>query len=124
MRIKMDDHLVWLVDPDVDAVSQKKKKETRSEQPSRKHPRSKSDPKDGNKGNLPSAVILDSSHRLEAPVVINEVVVETSRKGKEKITESSHLPDVDIASEDRRRLKIGLKANRLEMDPPLSISTR
>ncbi|KAL2613145.1 hypothetical protein R1flu_024837 [Riccia fluitans] len=28
--------------------------------------------------------------------------------------------DVDIPAEDRRRLKIGMTANRLEMDPPLS----
>ncbi|KAL2607792.1 hypothetical protein R1flu_026365 [Riccia fluitans] len=76
--------------------------------------------KDGNEGNLPSTVILDSSHRSEAPVAIDEVVVETSRKGKEKVTESSHLPNMDIAAEERRRLKIGLKANRHEMDPPLS----
>ncbi|KAL2623806.1 hypothetical protein R1flu_008051 [Riccia fluitans] len=94
-----------------------------SEQPSRKRPRSESDPKDGNEGNLPSAVILDSSHRSEAPMAINEVVVETSRKGKEKVTESSHLSDVDLVAKDRRRLKIGLKANRLEMDPPLSTPT-
>ncbi|KAL2652996.1 hypothetical protein R1flu_021124 [Riccia fluitans] len=51
------------------------------------------------------------------------LLVETSRKGKEKIIESSHLPNVDIAVEERRRLKIGLKANRLEMDPPLSTPT-
>ncbi|KAL2609777.1 hypothetical protein R1flu_028350 [Riccia fluitans] len=75
----MDGHFIlMLVDPDVDAISQKKKKETGSEQPSRKHPRFESDPKDGNKGNLPSAVIPDSSHRSEAPVVVDEVVVETS----------------------------------------------
>ncbi|KAL2610339.1 hypothetical protein R1flu_028912 [Riccia fluitans] len=80
----MDGHLVWLVDLDVDVVSWKKvyKKEMGSEQPSRKHPRSESNPKDGNEGNLPSAVILDSSHRSEALVAVNEVVVETSRKGK------------------------------------------
>ncbi|KAL2611221.1 hypothetical protein R1flu_022913 [Riccia fluitans] len=30
----------------------------------------------------------------------------------------------NIAAEDGRRLKIGLKANHLEMDPPLSTSTR
>ncbi|KAL2633931.1 hypothetical protein R1flu_005410 [Riccia fluitans] len=89
-----------------------------SEQPSRKHPRFESIPKDGNKGNLPSAIIPNSSHRLEASVAVDEVVVETSRKGKEKVTESSHLPNVDIAAEDRRRLKIGLKASCLEMDPP------
>ncbi|KAL2644675.1 hypothetical protein R1flu_012262 [Riccia fluitans] len=102
----------------------KKKKETGSEQPSRKRPRSESDPKDGNKGNLPSAIILDSSHKSEASVAVDEVVVETLRKGKEKVTESSHLPNVDIAAEDRRRLKIGLKASRLEMDPPLLTPTR
>ncbi|KAL2629995.1 hypothetical protein R1flu_014681 [Riccia fluitans] len=74
----------------MDAKSQKtpKKKQTGSEQPSRKHPRSESDPKDGNEENLPSAV-------------------ETSRKGKGKVTESSHRPDVDtnvdIPAEDRRR---------------------
>ncbi|KAL2622897.1 hypothetical protein R1flu_003102 [Riccia fluitans] len=121
----MGSHLVWPVDLDVDNVSQKKnkKKETRSEQPSRKHPRSESDPKDGNEGNLPSIVILDSFHRLEAPMAVDEVVVETSRKGKEKITESSHLSNVDIATEDKRRLKIGLKASHLEMDPPLSTPT-
>ncbi|KAL2623335.1 hypothetical protein R1flu_003540 [Riccia fluitans] len=126
MRIKMDGYLVWPVDLDVDAVSQKKnkKKETGSKQPSRKHPRSESNPKDGNKGNLPSAVILDSSHRSKAPVAVDEVVVETLRKGKEKVTKSSHLPNVDIAAEDKRRLKIGLKANRLEMDPPLLTPTR
>ncbi|KAL2641272.1 hypothetical protein R1flu_008859 [Riccia fluitans] len=56
-------------------------------------------------------------------MVVNEVVVETSRKEKEKVTESSHLPNMDIAAEDRRRLKIGLKASRLEMDPPLSTPT-
>ncbi|KAL2650629.1 hypothetical protein R1flu_018757 [Riccia fluitans] len=126
MRIKMDGHLVWPVDLDVDVVSQNKnkKKEIGSEQPSRKCPRFESDPKDGNEGNLPSAVIPDSSHRSEALVAVDEVVVETSLKGKEKVTESSHLPDVDIAAEDRRRLKIGLKASRLEMDPPLSTPTR
>ncbi|KAL2652933.1 hypothetical protein R1flu_021061 [Riccia fluitans] len=91
-----------------------------SEQPSRKHPRFESEPNDGNKGNLPSAVIPDFSHKSEAPMAVDEVVVETSRKGKEKVTESSHLPNVDIAVEDRRRLKIGLKASPLEMDPPLS----
>ncbi|KAL2610912.1 hypothetical protein R1flu_022604 [Riccia fluitans] len=56
-------------------------------------------------------------------MAVNEVVVETLRKGKEKVTESLHLPNVDIAAEDRRRLKIGLKANCLEMDPPLSTPT-
>ncbi|KAL2644652.1 hypothetical protein R1flu_012239 [Riccia fluitans] len=123
----MDGHLVWPVDPDMDAVSQKKKKkkkETESEQPSRKRPRFESDPKDGNKENLPSTVIPNFSHRSEAPMAVDEVVVETSRKEKEKVTKSSHLPDMDIAAEDRRRLKIGLKANHLEMDPPLSTPTR
>ncbi|KAL2635191.1 hypothetical protein R1flu_006670 [Riccia fluitans] len=107
MRIKMDGHLVEPLDPDVDATSQKKnkKKQTGSEQPSRKCLRFESDPKDGKEGNLPSAM-------------------ETSRKGKEKVTESSHLPDVDIVAEERRTLKIGVKANHLEMDPPLSTSTR
>ncbi|KAL2620307.1 hypothetical protein R1flu_000512 [Riccia fluitans] len=111
MKIKKDGHLVEPLDPDVDAKSLKtpKKKQTGFEQPSRKHPRSESDPKDGNEGNLPSAV-------------------ETSRKGKEKVTESSHHPDVDtnvdIPAEDRRTLKIGMTANRLEMDPPLSTPTR
>ncbi|KAL2649228.1 hypothetical protein R1flu_017356 [Riccia fluitans] len=50
--------------------------------------------------------------------------VEISQKRKEKVTESSHLLDVDtnldIAAEERRTLKIGMKASRLEMDPPLS----
>ncbi|KAL2643902.1 hypothetical protein R1flu_011489 [Riccia fluitans] len=107
----MDGHLVELLDPDVDATSQKKnkKKQMRSEQSSQKHPRSESDPKDGNEGNLPSAV-------------------ETLRKGKEKVIESSHLPNVDtnvdIAAKERRTLKIGVKACRLEMDPPLSTPTR
>ncbi|KAL2649384.1 hypothetical protein R1flu_017512 [Riccia fluitans] len=106
MRIKMDGHLMELLDLDVDAKSQKKntKKQTRSEQPSRKHPRSESDPKDGNEGNLPSAI-------------------KTLRKGKEKVTKSSHLPNVDtnvdIVAEERRTLQIGVKASRLEMDPPL-----
>ncbi|KAL2620702.1 hypothetical protein R1flu_000907 [Riccia fluitans] len=54
-------------------------------------------PKDGNEGNLPSAV-------------------ETSQKGKGKITESSHRPDVDtnvdIPAEDRRTLKIGMTASQ------------
>ncbi|KAL2654189.1 hypothetical protein R1flu_022317 [Riccia fluitans] len=54
--------------------------------------------------------------------------METSRKGKGKVTKSSHRPDmdadVDIPAEDRRRLKIGMTANRLEMDPPLSTPTR
>ncbi|KAL2650833.1 hypothetical protein R1flu_018961 [Riccia fluitans] len=121
----MDDHLVWPLD--VDIVSQKKKKkkkETRSKEQSQKCPRSESDPKDGNEGNLPSVVILDSSHMSEAPMAVNEVVVETSRKGKEKVTEFSHLPNMDIAVEKRRRLKIGMKVSRFEMDPPLSTPTR
>ncbi|KAL2643213.1 hypothetical protein R1flu_010800 [Riccia fluitans] len=59
-------------------------------------------------------------HRSEAPMAVDEVVLETLRKGKEKVTESLHLPNVDIAAEDRRRLKIRLNTNRLEMDPPLS----
>ncbi|KAL2614192.1 hypothetical protein R1flu_025884 [Riccia fluitans] len=94
-----------------------------SEQPSQKRPRFESDPKDGNEGNLPSAVIPDSSHRSETSMADDEVVVKTSQKGKEKVTESSHLLDVDIAAEDRRRLKIGLNANHLEMDPPLLTPT-
>ncbi|KAL2653354.1 hypothetical protein R1flu_021482 [Riccia fluitans] len=57
-------------------------------------------------------------------MAIDEVVVETSRKGKEEVIESSHLPNVDIVAEERRRLKIGLKASRLEMDPPLLTPTR
>ncbi|KAL2624344.1 hypothetical protein R1flu_008589 [Riccia fluitans] len=107
MRIKKEGHLVELLDPDVDTKSQKtpKKKQTGSEQPSWKRPRSESDAKVGNEGNLPS-------------------IVETSQKGKEKVTESSHCPDmdtdVDIPTEERRTLKIGMTANRLEMDPPLS----
>ncbi|KAL2608501.1 hypothetical protein R1flu_027074 [Riccia fluitans] len=52
-------------------------------------------------------------------MAVDEVVVETSQKGKEKVTESLHLPKVDIAAEERKRLKIGVKASRLEMDPPL-----
>ncbi|KAL2623767.1 hypothetical protein R1flu_008012 [Riccia fluitans] len=110
----------------MDAASQKKnkKKEMGSKQPSWKRPTSESDPKDGNKGNLPSAIIHDSSHKSEAPMVVDEVVVETSWKGKEKVIKSSHLPNVDIAAEDRRRLKIELKASHLEIDPPLSTPTR
>ncbi|KAL2622040.1 hypothetical protein R1flu_002245 [Riccia fluitans] len=105
MKIKKDGHLVEPLDPDVDAKSQKipKKEQTGSEQPSQKRPRSESDPKDGNEGNLPSAV-------------------ETSQKGKGKVTKSSHRPDmdtyVDIPAEERRTLKIGTTASRLEMDPP------
>ncbi|KAL2628742.1 hypothetical protein R1flu_013428 [Riccia fluitans] len=74
----MDGHLVELLDLDVDATFQKKnkKKQMGSEQPSRKHPRSESDPKDGNEY---------------------------------------------IAVEERRTLKIGVKASSLELDPPLSI---
>ncbi|KAL2622262.1 hypothetical protein R1flu_002467 [Riccia fluitans] len=107
MKIKRDGHLVEPLDLDVDPKSQKtpKKKQKGSEEPSQKRPRSESDPKDLNKGNLPSAV-------------------ETSRKGKGKVTESSHRPDVDIPAKDRRRLKIGMTASRLEMDPPLSTPTR
>ncbi|KAL2623211.1 hypothetical protein R1flu_003416 [Riccia fluitans] len=78
MKIKKDGHLVESLDPDVDAKSQKtpKKKQLGSEQPSQKRPRFESDPKDGNEGNLPSAV-------------------GTSRKGKGKVTKSSHRLDVD-----------------------------
>ncbi|KAL2643208.1 hypothetical protein R1flu_010795 [Riccia fluitans] len=69
---------------------------------------SESDPKDGNKGNLSSAV-------------------KTSWKGNEKVNESLHRPDVDtdvdIPTDERRTLKIGMMANRLEMDPPLSTPT-
>ncbi|KAL2611922.1 hypothetical protein R1flu_023614 [Riccia fluitans] len=112
MKIKKDGHLVEPLDLDVDAKSQKtpKKKQKGSEEPSRKRPRSESDPKDLNEGNLPSTV-------------------EISQKGKGKVTESSHHPDVDtkmdIPAEDRRRLKIGMTASRLEMElPPLSTPTR
>ncbi|KAL2636083.1 hypothetical protein R1flu_007562 [Riccia fluitans] len=107
MKIKKDGHLVEPLDLDVDAKSQKtpKKKQTGSEQPSQKRPRSESDPEDGNEGNLPSTV-------------------ETSRKGKGKVTESSHRPyvdtNLDIPAEDRKTLKIGMTASRLEMDLPLS----
>ncbi|KAL2633724.1 hypothetical protein R1flu_005203 [Riccia fluitans] len=93
---------MWTLNP------KRKKKQTGSEQPSRKRPRSESDPRDGNEENLPSAM-------------------EISRKGKGKVTESSHHPDVDtyvdFAAEKRRTLKIGTTANRLEMDPPLSTPT-
>ncbi|KAL2623467.1 hypothetical protein R1flu_003672 [Riccia fluitans] len=53
--------------------------------------------------------------------------METSRKGKEKVTESSHRldmdTDVDIPAKERRTLKIGMTASGLEMDPPLSTPT-
>ncbi|KAL2609420.1 hypothetical protein R1flu_027993 [Riccia fluitans] len=104
MRIKKDSHLVEPLDLDVDAKSQKtpEKKQKGSEQPSRKRPRSKSDPKDGNEGNLPSAM-------------------KTSQKEKEKVIESLHCLDVDtyvdIPAEERRTLEIGMMASRLEMDP-------
>ncbi|KAL2633783.1 hypothetical protein R1flu_005262 [Riccia fluitans] len=53
--------------------------------------------------------------------------MKTSQKGKEKVIESSHRPDVDtdvdIPAEERRMLKIGMTASRLEMDPPLSTPT-
>ncbi|KAL2650502.1 hypothetical protein R1flu_018630 [Riccia fluitans] len=110
MKIKKDGHLVEPLDLDVDAKSQKtpKKKQTGSEQPSRKHLRFESDPKDGNEGNLPS-------------------VVKTSRKEKRKVIESSHRSDVDtdldIPAEKRRMLKIGMTASCLEMDPPLLTPT-
>ncbi|KAL2624064.1 hypothetical protein R1flu_008309 [Riccia fluitans] len=106
MKIKKDDHLVEPLDPNVDAKSQKtpKKKQMGSKQPSQKHPRSESDPRNGNKENLPSAM-------------------ETSQKGKGKVIESLHHPDVDtyvdFVAEERRTLKIGTTANHLEMDPPL-----
>ncbi|KAL2633829.1 hypothetical protein R1flu_005308 [Riccia fluitans] len=111
MRIKKDGHLVEPLDLDVDVKSQKtpKRKQTGSEQPSRKRPRSESDPKDTNKGNLPSAM-------------------ETLRKRKENVTKSLHRPDVDtnldIPAEERKMLKIGMTANRLEMNPPLLTPTR
>ncbi|KAL2632801.1 hypothetical protein R1flu_004280 [Riccia fluitans] len=60
----------------------------------------------------------------EAPVAVDEVVVETLQKEKEKVIESSHLPNVDIAAKENRRLKIGVKVNRLEMDLPLLTLTR
>ncbi|KAL2614010.1 hypothetical protein R1flu_025702 [Riccia fluitans] len=107
MKIKKGGHFVEPLDLDVDAKSQKtpKKKQTGSEKSSRKRPRSESDSKDGNEGNLPSAV-------------------ETSQKGKGKVTKSLHRPDMDtnmdIPAEDRRTLKIGMTASRLDMDPPLS----
>ncbi|KAL2607576.1 hypothetical protein R1flu_026149 [Riccia fluitans] len=110
MKIKKDGHLVEPLDPDVDAKSQKtpKKKQKGSEEPSRKRPRFEFDPKDLNEENLPLAV-------------------ETSQKGKGKVTESLHRSDVDrdvdIPAEDRRRLKIRRTANRLEMDPPPSTPT-
>ncbi|KAL2628842.1 hypothetical protein R1flu_013528 [Riccia fluitans] len=54
--------------------------------------------------------------------------MKTSRKGKGKVTESSHRPDVDtdvdILAEERRTLKIEMKASRPEMDSPLSTPTR
>ncbi|KAL2631784.1 hypothetical protein R1flu_016470 [Riccia fluitans] len=111
MRIKKDGHLVEPFDLDVDAKSQKtpKKKQTGSKQLARKCLRSESNPKDGNEGNLPSTV-------------------ESSRKGKKKVIKSLHRPDVDtdvdISAEERKMLKIGMTANRLEMDPPLSTPTR
>ncbi|KAL2609065.1 hypothetical protein R1flu_027638 [Riccia fluitans] len=110
MKIKKDGHLVEPLDPDVDAKSQKTRK--RSKRDPKNHlgsiPDLQFDPKDLNEGNLSFAM-------------------ETSRKGKGKVTESSHHPDVDtdvdIPAEDRRRLKIGRTASRLEMDPPPSTPT-
>ncbi|KAL2634099.1 hypothetical protein R1flu_005578 [Riccia fluitans] len=53
--------------------------------------------------------------------------MKSSRKGKEKVIESSYRPDVDIdvdiPAEERRMLKIGMTASRLEMDPPLLTPT-
>ncbi|KAL2603021.1 hypothetical protein R1flu_003942 [Riccia fluitans] len=85
---------MWTLNP-----KRPKKKQKGSEEPSRKRQRSESDPKDLNEGNLPSAV-------------------ETCGRERGRLPESSHCPDVDIPAEDRRRLKIGITANRLEMDPP------
>ncbi|KAL2643499.1 hypothetical protein R1flu_011086 [Riccia fluitans] len=90
MKIKKDGHLVEPLGPDVDAKSQKtpKKKQTGSEQPSRKRPRFESDPKDGNEGNLPSAV---ETSRKEKGKVTNPHIVRTwiqtwiYRRGKKNV---------------------------------------
>ncbi|KAL2611770.1 hypothetical protein R1flu_023462 [Riccia fluitans] len=112
MRIKKDGHLVEPLDLDVDAKSQKTPSRKSKRDPnnqSLKHPRFEFDPKDGNEGNLPSTV-------------------ESSWKGKEKVIESSHRPDmdtnVDIPAEERRTLKIGMMASHLEIDPSLSTPSR
>ncbi|KAL2610271.1 hypothetical protein R1flu_028844 [Riccia fluitans] len=115
MRIKKDGHLVELLDLDVDAKFQKtpKKKQTGSEQPSQKRPRSSSTPRMATK-------------KISLPRGFS--AVEISRKGKENVTKSLHCldvdTDVDIPAEERRMLKIGTTASRLEMDPPLSTPTR
>ncbi|KAL2653504.1 hypothetical protein R1flu_021632 [Riccia fluitans] len=82
MKIKKDGHLVELLDPDVDAKSQKtpKKKQTGSEQPSRKRPRSESDPKDGNEGNLPSA--METSRKERMTTMLSNIIEHHGRKNQ------------------------------------------
>ncbi|KAL2623633.1 hypothetical protein R1flu_003838 [Riccia fluitans] len=68
----------------------------------------------------------DPNNHLKRPR--SESDTRMAMKEKEKVIESSHRPDVDIdvdiPAEERRMLKIGMMASRLEIDPPLSTLTR
>ncbi|KAL2624445.1 hypothetical protein R1flu_008690 [Riccia fluitans] len=111
MRIKKDGHLVEPLDPDVDAKSKKtpKKKQTHMVN-----------------NHLGSVQDLSPTPRMgRKEISFNRGNL---AEGKGEITESLHRPDVDtyvdILAEERRMLKIGMTANRLEMDPPLLTPTR
>ncbi|KAL2607925.1 hypothetical protein R1flu_026498 [Riccia fluitans] len=122
----MDGHLVWPIDPDVDTVSRKKnnKKETGSEQPSRSVQDLSPTPRMATKKiflQLSFLILLiGRRHQWRSMRLLWK-----PRKRERRRLPNPHIfLDEDIAAEDKRRLKIGLKANRLEMDPPLSTPTR
>ncbi|KAL2608014.1 hypothetical protein R1flu_026587 [Riccia fluitans] len=88
--------------------------------PRRRTRRSKRDPNN----HLGSIQDLSPTPRMATKEISLQLWKPRGKGERRKVTKSLHLldmdTDVDIAAEERRTLKIGVKASRLEMDPPLS----
>ncbi|KAL2611133.1 hypothetical protein R1flu_022825 [Riccia fluitans] len=110
MKIKKDGHLVEPLDLDVDAKSQKtpKKKQTGSEQPSRKRPRSESDLRDGNEENLPSAVETSRKERGSQMIAVLLNIIEHHGRKNQRL--ASLEQDLAHAKLEEEKLKATIEA--------------
>ncbi|KAL2620856.1 hypothetical protein R1flu_001061 [Riccia fluitans] len=127
MKIKKDGHLVEPLDPDVDAKSQKipKKKQKGSEEPSRKRPRSESDPKDLNEGNLPSAVETSGRERgSQMTTVLSNIIEHHGRKNQRLASLEQDLAHTKLEEEKLKATIEALEKEKSKMNARVALMER
>ncbi|KAL2620345.1 hypothetical protein R1flu_000550 [Riccia fluitans] len=126
MKIKKDGHLVEPFDPDVDAKSQKtpKKKQMGSKQPSRKRPSSESDPKDGNEGNLPTAMETLRKGKGKMTTMLSNIIEHHGRKNQRLASLEEDLAHAKLEGEKLKATIEALEKEKSEMNAKVALMER